>query len=97
MTTRRHPCLDGGEPPRDVPFNGDRKCNQKRGPDGKYVNNGLYREWHPNGKLALEGYYKMGKKDGQWTEYDPTGHKVSTQYFDNGEEAPEKVSERVKR
>ncbi|MFL5812638.1 MAG: toxin-antitoxin system YwqK family antitoxin, partial [Bdellovibrionia bacterium] len=88
MTTRRHPCLEGGEPPRDVPFNGDRKCMQKRGPDGKYVNNGLYREWHPNGKLALEGFYKMGKKDGQWTEYDPTGHKVSTKYFEEGEEAP---------
>lgn len=91
MTTRNHPCLEGGDPARDVPFQGDRKCSQKRGPDGKYINNGLYREWHPNGRLALEGYYKMGKKDGVWTEYDPTGHKVSTKYFDDGEEAPEKL------
>ncbi len=91
MTTRPHPCVEGGEPARDVPFKGDRRCAQKRGPDGKYINNGYYQEWHPNGKLALEGNYKMGKKDGVWNEYDATGHKVSSKYFDEGVEAPEKM------
>jgi antitoxin component YwqK of YwqJK toxin-antitoxin module len=82
--------MDGGEPARDVPFKGDRRCAQKRGPDGKYVNHGLYQEWHPNGKLALEGHYKMGKKDGKWIEYDPTGHKVSTLNYEDGVEVSEK-------
>ena len=84
------PCQDGGDPARETSFRGNRTCTQKRDPQGKYVNHGLYQEWHLNGKLALEGYYKMGKKDGRWIEYNPEGRKVSEKLYDYGLQIPEK-------
>lgn len=86
-----HPCQEAGEPARDVPFKGDKRCSQTRTPNGKYVNQGPYQEWYPNGKLALEGGYKMGKKDGRWIEYDPNGRKVSQRFYEDGVDVPEKV------
>jgi antitoxin component YwqK of YwqJK toxin-antitoxin module len=85
--TPSHPCLQGGEPARETPFIGDKQCTQKKNKDGAYVNEGLYREWYPNGKLALEGFYKDGHKDGVWVEYSSIdGRKISEHYFEDGVE-----------
>src|SRR5947209_4099455 len=81
-----HPCSDGGAPARETPFRGNRQCEQRRGPDGKYVNDGIYREWHPNGRLALEGHYREGRQDGRWTLWDENGRKISERVYDNGVE-----------
>ena len=85
-----HPCLDGGDPARPVPFQGTRQCHQKLDRHGHYVNNGVYREWYPNGQLALEGMYKDGHKDGKWVEWDSSGRKISEKYFDNGVEGDQR-------
>jgi hypothetical protein len=45
----------------------------------------------PTASLRSRAITKWAKKDGVWTEYDPTGHKVSSKYFDEGVEAPEKM------
>lgn len=90
-TTREKPCLNGGQPARDArdkPFNGDRRCTQRKNSEGQYVNDGLYREIYPNGRVALEGEYKDGKKVGIWTEYDEKGKKIAVRHWVRGVEVP---------
>lgn len=87
-TGSSHPCLEAGDPPRDTetPFRGDRQCVQRKDPSGNYVNDGRYREWHPNGQLALEGMYRMGRKQGKWTLWDSQGRKIAEKYYEDGVE-----------
>lgn len=55
--------------------------------EGEYRNGekqGIWREWHPDGKLHLEGAYVDGQRDGLWTEYHPKGHKWKAGSFRTG-------------
>jgi antitoxin component YwqK of YwqJK toxin-antitoxin module len=45
---------------------------------------GRYREWHPNGQLALEGSYDRDLRDGGFTLYDEAGHKRSYEEYRRG-------------
>lgn len=67
-------------------FGGDRRCEQKKRPDGLFVNEGRYRAYHPNGVLALEGQFAEGVKDGVWSEYDLKGKRVLQKTFEKGVE-----------
>jgi hypothetical protein len=80
------PCTEGGDPAREKPVRGTKQCYQQKDASGHYVNNGKYLEWHPNGLRATEGEYKLGRKDGKWSEWDDTGRLVSERWFDNGVE-----------
>ncbi|OFZ00060.1 MAG: hypothetical protein A2Z97_16215 [Bdellovibrionales bacterium GWB1_52_6] len=78
------PCSEGGEPSREKTIRGTKQCLQVRDRNGKFVNDGDFVEWHPNGQRAGEGEYKMGAKHGKWTEWDERGKKISEKYFENG-------------
>lgn len=83
------PCTEGGEAPR--PGLNDRvtkQCFQKKEPSGRWVNDGPYIQWHPNGKRWVTGEYKMGAKNGKWEEWDPSGKKLSEKHYRNGKEVP---------
>lgn len=92
------PCAAGGEPARDLPrdptgakpavFRGTKQCHQYRTQDGVFVNHGQYREWHVNGKLALEGEYRSGRRHGKWIEYDDVGKTIGERWFEEGQELP---------
>ncbi len=43
--------------------------------DGHFEAHGAYREFYPNGKLFVEGQYRRGRQNGEWTFY-----------FDNGQQ-----------
>ena len=93
-----HPCVRGGDPSHEkvslsgVPNGevkiGTRQCVQRKLPGGAYLNDGRYREWHPNGKLLVEGEYKMGKKHGKWREWDLDGKPGSEHWYEDGKEVP---------
>ncbi len=88
-----HRCQDAGDPARETPFRGDRECFQKTLPDGRVVNDGVYREYFLSGKLSLEGHYEEGHKSGVWTEWNEDGKVVVRKYFKDGIEAPMPASE----
>jgi antitoxin component YwqK of YwqJK toxin-antitoxin module len=35
--------------------------------DNHYESDGFYREFHPNGKKFIEGQFKQGRREGEWT------------------------------
>jgi hypothetical protein len=88
VTSPSRPCTEAGEPARDKPFAQvlDRRCEQRKGPEGRFVNVGRYQEWYPGGQVALEGDYKEGKKSGKWIEWSADGKKVGERWFENGVE-----------
>jgi len=47
--------------------------------------NGLFQDFHYNGKMKIEGNYKNGKKDGEWKYYDSYGSMTSFKVFKDGE------------
>jgi antitoxin component YwqK of YwqJK toxin-antitoxin module len=49
------------------------------------MRDGEVKRWHPNGTLRALGYYKDGKEDGIWFEYDSLGNPIDTVDF-TGEE-----------
>ena len=82
------PCSEAGDtswepvPPRL----GDQSCRQVRGTDGRFVNEGKYVQKYSNGKPAIMGAFKNGKRDGVWVLYDETGQrKVERMYRDGVE------------
>ncbi|OAB78239.1 toxin-antitoxin system YwqK family antitoxin [Cochleicola gelatinilyticus] len=47
--------------------------------------NGKYKDYYyKTGVLKEEGFYKNGKKEGEWCEYDKQGNMVKTIKFENG-------------
>jgi len=86
------PCSDGGEPSREAPFRGDKTCEQHKDAQGKWVNEGVYREYYENGSRALEGSFKEGVKDGTWTEWSASGKKTRERYFVSGTEVKGRTS-----
>ncbi len=89
-TRAERPCTDGGVAPWSTgePGKGSKKCQQVQGPDGKFINEGRYVEWHPNGVRAIEGEYVRGLKTGKWTEWDDTGKKLAERWYEQGRETP---------
>lgn len=98
--TTSRPCSGGGDvswvssryPGGSIP--GDKHCIQKPLSDGRYVNHGAFSVTFANGKLALEGRFEEGRKEGVWSEYDEAGNKVAERYFEKGVEkaAPSSAS-----
>ncbi len=85
-TTR--PCTSGGDTRWDKKIKGDQTCIKTKLPDGREVNHGLYRQLYMNGKVAIEGSFFEGEKDGIWSEYDEKGKKTKERYFEKGIEKP---------
>lgn len=50
---------------------------------GNYIQ-GLFEEFHPNGKLHVSGLYKNSRKNGKWTYTDPTGAQYKIETWRNG-------------
>jgi hypothetical protein len=46
---------------------------------------GPLKRWWPNGNLHVEGQYKSGREDGQWTHYYPGGEKESAGSYRDGQ------------
>jgi len=42
---------------------------------------GLYEDYHHNGKLKTKGYYKDGDPDGNWVVYNFLGQKIEEQFY----------------
>ena len=81
-----HPCAEAGDVTWTPMIKGDRQCRQAKQKDGTWVNQGKYMQWYPNGKLAIEGNFKAGKKDGVWMHYNEKGDKDAEKYFEEGVE-----------
>lgn len=85
------PCAEGGDVSWPNTIKGNKQCHQKRLSNGSYVNDGGYVQWHPNGKIAVEGVFKDGRKHGVWNQYDETGRKILEKYYRDGvETSPER-------
>ncbi len=44
--------------------------------NGKYIRHGFYKEYWENGKTKVLGFYSLGKKAGQWFEFDDKGNLI---------------------
>lgn len=77
---------------------GDKRCTQKRARDGRMLNHGKYLQSHAsNGKIALEGEFFEGLKQGIWTQYAEDGRLVAVKYFEKGVEKtpPAEVQKKI--
>jgi antitoxin component YwqK of YwqJK toxin-antitoxin module len=48
--------------------------------------NGYYEEKFDNGVIKIKGYYKNGKKDGTWEEYNENGDLILVQIYQEGKQ-----------
>jgi antitoxin component YwqK of YwqJK toxin-antitoxin module len=61
-------------------------------PDGKRMSLVVYgkgqpvlnRKWHPNGRLAQEGAFEEGKRDGEWKRFGEAGQPLETTWYRKG-------------
>ncbi len=66
---------------------GDKRCAQKTLTNGKVVNHGLFRQaYQTTGRIALEGNFEDGKKEGIWSFYGEDEHLISVKYYEKGVE-----------
>lgn len=84
VTTK--PCSFGGDTSWPNKIHGDQHCFHKKNEAGKEVNWGRYFIKHPNGKIALEGYFVNGEKSGTWSQYNENGKLIIEKYYENGVE-----------
>ncbi len=81
------PCSDAGDTSWIPKIMGDKKCTQKRRSDGKVVNHGPFlQSYGTTGKIALEGEFVEGLKQGIWLHYAEDGHLVAAKFFEKGVE-----------
>jgi len=62
--------------------------NKKLKQEGYFVlgrQDSVYREWNENGKLALQGTYKMNEPSGKWTYFYLDGREKSIEEIKGGE------------
>ena len=52
--------------------------------DNHFIADGYYREYHPNGQLFVEGTYKNGRQEGEWTYWYDNGTKNRVVTYKNG-------------
>lgn len=75
----------------EIPFEGGGirfRYARKMSADGtRWVREGLFQAFHPNGVLASEGYYLDGKENGQWRDYHANGQAAAEGTYDDGIEA----------
>jgi hypothetical protein len=74
--------------PKDLPRMGDVQCELTTDKEGQIVKEGNYIEWFSDGKPAIRGEYREGKKTGKWLEWDRSGKLVSERWFEDGVETP---------
>lgn len=53
--------------------------------DNRFVADGFYREFYPNGEKFAEGQYKNGKQIGKWTFWHENGKESRTVNYTNGQ------------
>jgi antitoxin component YwqK of YwqJK toxin-antitoxin module len=52
----------------------------------KWIRHGLFRAYHPNGKLATEGDYEHGLETGVWRDFHENGQPAAEGRYENGKE-----------
>lgn len=72
------------------------QCYQKKDNNGNVLNQGNFRQWYPSGKIALEGTFDEGKKNGLWVQYDEKGNRIAEKWFEHGIERSLPDSEKKK-
>ena len=81
------PCSEAGDITWNPKIVGDKLCTQKKNKDGKYVNDGPFRQiYQTTGKVALEGQFEGGKKQGIWLYYGEDQQLKAARYYDQGVE-----------
>jgi len=78
--------LIGGIPPEDD----EQACWETV--NGEQVKNGPMIIYRPNGFIMMEGNYKDGKQDGEWTMYYESGGKKSIDHYQDGVQTGDHVS-----
>ena len=53
--------------------------------DNRYVADGYYREFYPNGEKFAEGQYKSGRQEGTWTYWHDNGQECRQVAYKNGQ------------
>ena len=66
------------------PIRGDKECTQKEDAGGRWINHGPYHQNYASGKIALEGQFVEGRRDGYWYQYDEEGNKILLKYYQDG-------------
>ena len=60
---------------------------RKMSPDGsRWIREGPFRAFHPNGALASEGTYREGLEDGAWRDFHENGQLAAEGVYCQGEE-----------
>lgn len=63
------------------------RYGRKLSPDGKtWTRDGVFQEFHRNGRLAAEGLYRDGVEEGFWREYYESGQVSSEGQYRHGKE-----------
>lgn len=70
----------------DSKIKGDKFCQQVEDSDGEWVNHGVFKQYYKNGKVAYEGGFVAGKKEGVWSFYNDKGEKKAEKFYQNGVE-----------
>jgi antitoxin component YwqK of YwqJK toxin-antitoxin module len=52
--------------------------------DNSFAADGSYKEFHPNGKVFIEGQFRKGKQEGEWTYYFDNGQVNRKSSYKNG-------------
>lgn len=83
----RKPCAEGGDISWTPKIVGDKRCTQKKQPDGTFLNEGPFRQiYESNREIALEGEFVKGQKHGIWLHFGEDRKLKSAKYFEKGVE-----------
>jgi hypothetical protein len=66
-------------------------------PHTQGILNGRLRFWHPNGQVKTECNYQMGRRHGNWDEWDPKGLHIVQRVFMEGKLMHEEIPEEFAR
>lgn len=91
---RTKPCSRAGDTSWYPPITGNMQCYQSKAPNGELIDQGQFRQYYPSGKLALEGEFQSGRKNGLWIQYNEKGERIAEKWFENGIERSIPDSER---
>jgi hypothetical protein len=83
----RKPCAEGGDISWSPKIDGDKKCTQKKLPNGKIVNDGPFKQaYRSTNEIALEGQFELGQKQGIWLFYGEDRKLKTAKFFEKGVE-----------
>lgn len=81
------PCSEGGDVSWIPKIVGDKRCAQKEFPGKRTLNHGAFTQaYQSTGRIALEGEFDEGRKQGIWKYYGEDGQLKAVKYFDRGVE-----------